>query len=65
MIIEPLKGKTIHMQVGNQMEIDYCLNTDIKSAVEWLKQNLREITLPKDVKFREEIIDKAFEDVTK
>ena len=70
---EPLKrsfmGKTIHPDFIKEDISTYYLEQDIKSAVEWLKREIR--ILPKDISKRqleiqlEFIIPKAFEDVIK
>ena len=63
--IEPLKDKIIFYQ----RKIWYYKPEDIKSAVEWLKQHLREPYVGfEDKKSKENIlglIDMAFEDVTR
>lgn len=59
---EPLKGK----REGSKNNIDYWYGEkNIKSAVEWLKENIKTRDIPKGKLLVLEIIDKAFEDVTK
>ena len=57
---EPLKGKAYKKSRGI---LDFYREEDIKSAVEWLKEELRKVGCNNPV--YNKIIDEAFHDVTK
>ncbi len=69
MKLEPLKGKMIKYHGGLHPKCSICkVEEDIKSAVEWLKNRLKTDTIINplvETIYVLELIDKAFEDVTK
>jgi hypothetical protein len=59
---EPLKGK---MYIISSNFGETALKKDVRSAVEWLKQELRKGDEDWDCVWGDKIIDEAFEDVMK